>query len=161
MKHRSPVSSSSAFTLVEVTLALGIIVFGLLTAVGLLPLGLDSLRASGADTAGARIVEEINSRLEGSDWDQTHNLADFDGQIYYYDNQGNEIPSDTVETVMTAQLSVPSNGASLPSSDATSLNQYLRAVQVKLTSLPAGIPDRFTNQAKYKLVTLLAARISR
>ena len=161
MKHRIKAASSSAFTLVEVTLALGIIVSGLLTIVALLTGGLETLRVSASDTASARIVEEITSKLESSDWDQTNNLADFDGQNYYFDNQGNALPAGAIDTVMTAQLAVPATGPMLPSSDGTSISDSLRAVQIKLTCLPVGIRDRFTTAAKYKLVTLLVAKMSK
>jgi len=161
MKHRTPTASSSAFTLVEITLALGVVTFGLLTTMALLPTGLDSLRNSISDTASARITEDISATLEGSDWDQTGNLASFDGQILYYDNQGNAMPTETVETALTAQLSVPANGPTLPASDTSTVSTCLRAVQIKLTCLPSAVSDRFTNLAKYKLTTLMAAKMSR
>jgi len=68
---------------------------------------------------------------------------------------------ETVETALTAQLSVPANGPTLPASDTSTVSTCLRAVQIKLTCLPSAVSDRFTNLAKYKLTTLMAAKMSR
>lgn len=53
----------SAFSLVEVTLALGIAAFALVTIFGLLPIGLNSNRASIGETAATNVVSAIVADL--------------------------------------------------------------------------------------------------
>gem|GEM_PF-2376117 len=52
-----------AFSLIEVTLALGIVSFGLLVAVGMVPVGLKSLRESMDDSVKTQIIQEITGKL--------------------------------------------------------------------------------------------------
>jgi uncharacterized protein (TIGR02598 family) len=62
MKKRKP--SIRAFSLVEVTVALGVIVFCLLTIIGLLAVGVNSTHSSTVQTAAANILTAIASDLE-------------------------------------------------------------------------------------------------
>ncbi|MBN8712122.1 MAG: hypothetical protein BGO12_23075 [Verrucomicrobia bacterium 61-8] len=68
VKARLPESISSfqkqeGFTLVEVTLALGLTIFAVMTVVGLLPVGLGGLRQAADDTVRAQIIKELDARL--------------------------------------------------------------------------------------------------
>jgi len=60
----------SGFSLVEITLALGIVAFGLLAVFGLLPVAIDSSRESAKDATFAAITERVVSdvRSRGYDW---------------------------------------------------------------------------------------------
>jgi type II secretory pathway pseudopilin PulG len=59
-------NSSPAFSLIEVTLALGIAAFCLLTVFGLLPLGLNSSQNAAEQTTVAGIATAISSDLHGA-----------------------------------------------------------------------------------------------
>lgn len=52
-----------AFTLVEVTLALGVVSFGLLSLLGLLPMGLLLMRDAVSQTTCSHIVQKVRSDL--------------------------------------------------------------------------------------------------
>lgn len=56
----------AGFSLVEVTLALGIVSFCLVAIVGLLPVGLQTAKASREHAAAAASVEQIARALEGA-----------------------------------------------------------------------------------------------
>lgn len=56
-------SRASGFSLVEVTLALGIVTFTLVAIIGLLSVGLDAGRASAEDTAVAGMSRQVLTRL--------------------------------------------------------------------------------------------------
>lgn len=62
----SPRNSSAAFSLIEVTLALGIAAFCLLTVFGLLPLGLNSSQNAAEQTTVAGIATAISADLHGA-----------------------------------------------------------------------------------------------
>ena len=66
MKSRFPASPRAAFSLVEVTLSLGIIAFCLVTLVGLLPVGLNSNQAALQQTAAAAIAQAVVADLRSA-----------------------------------------------------------------------------------------------
>ncbi len=158
---KSAYSTPAGFTLVEVAIAMAVVAFGLTTMVALLPAGLGSLSDSATDSAQARIVQEISAQLQGSDWNTTNNLADFNGRLFYFDNQGNRMPAASVNTIFTTQLVVSNAGVTLPSSDTPEPNTCLREVEINLTNVPETVADRFTNPKKYRATSVLITKMSR
>jgi uncharacterized protein (TIGR02598 family) len=55
--------SGSAFSLVEVVLALGIVAFAMLAVVGLLPVGLQAVKNANEEAAAANVVARISNAL--------------------------------------------------------------------------------------------------
>jgi uncharacterized protein (TIGR02598 family) len=53
------------FSLVEVTLAIGLIAFALLAVVGLLPIGIQSSKDAGDDTRTSAIAQDVFNRAQG------------------------------------------------------------------------------------------------
>lgn len=72
---------AAAFSLLEVTLALGLAAFALTTILSMLPAGMDSLRRSMNDTASARIATSVASRIRSGESLPASGL-------YYFDAQG-------------------------------------------------------------------------
>jgi len=68
LPHHS--GQASAFSLVEITLALGIVAFALLAIFGLLPVAIDSSRESAKDATFSAITERVvgDLRSRGYDW---------------------------------------------------------------------------------------------
>ena len=66
MKFRSPSASSRAFSLVEVTLALGIAAFCIIPLVALLPIGLSSNQAALQQSVAASIAQAVVSDLRAA-----------------------------------------------------------------------------------------------
>lgn len=62
-KRTSPPQRQDGFTLVEVTVALGLTIFAVMAVVGLLPVGLGGLRQAADDTVKAQIIKELDARL--------------------------------------------------------------------------------------------------
>jgi len=62
MKKRNP--STRAFSLVELSVALGVIVFCLLTIIGLLAVGITSTHSSTVQTSATNILTAVSSDLE-------------------------------------------------------------------------------------------------
>ena len=161
MKRSTSPAANAAFSLVEVAIAIGVVAIGMLSVVALLPTGMETLRVSANETAQARISQEIIARLQGTDWDQTNNLADFQGQLFYFDRQGNQTSSTTPDAIFTAKLDVSTDGPQLPAANNCGLNQNLRAVTLKVTSLPGAVADRFVDPRKFQQLSMLAAKMSR
>ncbi len=64
MKHRS--RGSSAFSLAEVTLALGVAAFCLIAVLGMLPVGLKTQQTSVQQTTASEIISEIADELRAA-----------------------------------------------------------------------------------------------
>ncbi len=78
--------SQGGFTLVEVTLALGIISFAFVAMFGLLPVGLNVSRQAIDTTIEAQIVQKLTSQALQTDFSQLSKLASADP--YYFSDEG-------------------------------------------------------------------------
>ncbi|PTX99987.1 hypothetical protein DB346_19465 [Verrucomicrobia bacterium LW23] len=82
-------SASAGFTLVEVTLSIGLLSFSLLALIGLVPSGLGALRDSLDQTTRAQIVQRISNDLALTDF-STISTAPI-----YFDQEGQTLRSST------------------------------------------------------------------
>ena len=101
---RPLVAGKHGFSLVEISLALGIIGFAFIALLGLLPVGLQTFR-SAIDTGNeARIVQSFFSMLMATDFEKIREL-DYGttGEIYYFDEEG--MPTDTSKDQVSALAS--------------------------------------------------------
>lgn len=76
----------NAFTLVEVTLAIGIVSFAFVAMFGLLPVGLSVSRQAIDTTIEAQIVQKLKTQALQTDFSQLQTLQD--AEPYYFDDQG-------------------------------------------------------------------------
>ncbi|HSI84412.1 MAG: Verru_Chthon cassette protein B [Candidatus Methylacidiphilales bacterium] len=108
---------SGAFTLVETTLALGILSFSLLTTVALIPIGMNTFRESMDRSVSSYIVQQVTADVRQS------TLAATNSPIRRFDDQGNELQADGapaneagyvyyVNVVPQAQSTVPGGQSS-------------------------------------------------
>ena len=102
---RPPESAESGFSLVEITLAIGIIAFAFVALFGLLPSGLSVFRQS-IDAANEMwIMQDLNTMIQVTDWSKDSGgkskveaLAfSQGGLIYFYDEEGRLI--DTAQNL--------------------------------------------------------------
>jgi len=93
----------SGFSLVEVSLALGIVAFGITAVFGLLPTGLGLFRDSMDTTIGSQILQQVVSEVQETGFDQLiedqSNTPIAVGStgikaIRYFDDQGRELSSE-------------------------------------------------------------------
>ncbi len=118
------------FSLVEVTLALGLVSFAVVTVLALLPAGLTSIRESIDETVRTQISQQI-----ASDVLQTP-FADITGFTRYYDNEG-FLVSDPSKAIFTARIepgTVTYPGSDRLVSLGTSLDQNLKSLEVTITT---------------------------
>jgi len=90
---------SRAFTLIEVVLAVAIVSFSLLAIVGLLPIGLASVRDSENDQAIGAIATQLRGQLQQISFDTTvtNNINQLPNSVNQYSSEGLLITS-TVPT---------------------------------------------------------------
>lgn len=95
-------AGEAGFSLVEVSLALGIVAFGVIAVFGLLPAGLDTFRLSNDTAVSSQILQKIISEAQETDFDQlikdkTNNPISSGTTgvkaIRYFDDQGKELTS--------------------------------------------------------------------
>ena len=127
------------FTLVETVLALGIVATVMVTLMALLPTGMDIMKEAGTNTVGARIANQLVSKLQLSDYDKIQQWHD---EERYYDDMGTEVfKSDDdfkMRRIYTAKVEVDEESPELPGKNK---NDYLRRVVVKVAGFTGGEPD--------------------
>jgi len=144
--------SKQAFSLIEVVLAIGITSFALLATIGLLPVGLNTLRESNTQTAVANISHQIRGELQQISFDPK---ADFNVQklgttTYYFTREGAK--SDSSSAYYRASFDI-NNGAVGGSAFDNSVAQNIKVT----LSYPIGAP---VTQTKTVVFSLFAARQS-
>lgn len=94
----------AGFSLPEVAIAVAIAALGLVTLLGIIPSGLDSIRFAGETTAEARVVSQVLGEIQMSDWGkktagQWSKLEQTLQRRWYFDDQAN--PVDVATTSAT------------------------------------------------------------
>jgi len=105
----------AAFSLVETTLAIGVVAFALVAMLGLLPVGLTSFREAMDASTSSRIIQRVSADLRQGSSVQTQQ------PILYFDEQGDETTAGAsdgkkalyhVNTVVQPATSLPGGGSS-------------------------------------------------
>ena len=94
---------SSAFSLVEVTIAVAIAALGFISVLGLLPQGINMARNSAEMSVGSKIIQKLNGELQSMPW--SHITWTGYGPLRFFTNEGTEMTTaDTSEENMAASL---------------------------------------------------------
>ena len=142
------------FSLVEVTIAMAIAAVALVTLIGLIPQGMDTMREAGDEAIEARIHQQLLNELQMAEFETLD--ESYDGREFYYDAQGEELGDSDVgasakgsfEHIYTARLSVPTPlTGSLPASvggssfggfsfnQGTDVNEDLRVAVIEIAAV--------------------------
>ncbi len=127
---RPPKRVEHAFSLVEVTLALGVVAVSLLSLLGLLPAGLGVLRESMDQTVYTQIVQRVASEVSVTDFDSLANTT------FSFDEQGQLVKG---QGTANARYSVQIQGSdpSLPGltrdEDIKKLQSHLKRVRIGIS----------------------------
>lgn len=132
-KHRS------GFSLVEVTLAIGLVAFAFVALLGLLPIGWTVFKNGMETSVRSQIFQRVVTDAQQTDFSV---LASQPEQLRYFDNEGVEV-SGTLQgqSVYTVRLRV--NPSTVLPNAATSAN--LLTLQVDVAKDPAHAKDPFKN----------------
>ena len=110
-------TSRAAFSLVEITVAIGIISFAFLGVFGLLPTGLNTFRQAMDTSVGSQIAQRVIDDAQQTDFSALigSNASSFQQSTTprYFDDQGNEVSTSTraiyqVNTCITPATATPS-----------------------------------------------------
>lgn len=108
---RRPRKASFAFSLPEVAIAVAIAAVGLVTLLGIIPGGLESVRVAGQTTAEARIASQVLGELQLSDWGAANrqtgewsNLSLLGTKRWYFDDQANPLSETAASNGMGMRL---------------------------------------------------------
>jgi uncharacterized protein (TIGR02598 family) len=138
-------SSIGGFSLVEVCLAIGIVVVGFVSIIGLLPAGMDAFRSSMNTSVGAQLVQRVLNEAQQSDF---YNLVGGNPpQTNYefialrtYDEQGNELTDGNAVAGVYQVHAVAQYGPAFPDDTGknTVIMDELATVTVQIAVNPGG-----------------------
>jgi uncharacterized protein (TIGR02598 family) len=114
--RRATRSRLGGFTLVEVTLAIGIISFAFVAMFGMLPVGLSVSRQAMDTTIEAQIVQQMKTQALQTDFsrlDELENVSEL-----FFDDQGKQVEEG--QSVFRAKFSGVSADTKLPDGTSTS-----------------------------------------
>jgi len=169
MKTQNHVNHERGFSLIEVTIAMAIAAVALVTLLGLIPQGMNTMREAGDQAIMGRIHQQLLNEIQLTPFDDSvgASLIDaYDGEEFYYDSQGEEL-SNTMDPasggvgrekgsfthIYTARISIPERGKKFPDSvggasfggvgfDGNTINDSIRPVIVEVAPV-AGLGGDF------------------
>ena len=100
---QSPARLSHGFSLIEVTIALGIFAFAMIPIIGLVSSGMKSLRGSMDDAVRGEIVRKVVAEAGRVPYT---NLSSFNGTNFYFDDEGVQQASSNAQTIFVASNSI-------------------------------------------------------
>lgn len=139
-------AGKGGFSLVEVTIALGICALGLLITVALLPTVLAQLTDAADRNAYARIKQSISARYAMMDWgilEESSRAGTLDR--YYFDFTGTEVDKDSFDAIYATEVKV---GKRRTLTGDTTENRFIRSMEIKVTQALQR-EDAFTNPEFY------------
>lgn len=83
------------FSLVEVTLAIGIISFALIAILATIPVGLSTISDAGQSSARAEIIRTIHSELKGTSYREVEEYFASSRFPAYFNSEGIEVPEES------------------------------------------------------------------
>lgn len=151
--------SRSAFSLIEVVLAVGVVSFALMALIGVLPVGLQTVQDSRVQAARSNIVQQLRGVLQqipfssSSSGSNSFDINSLKDEIFYYTEEGME--TDSASTAYyRAEFEVENAG--MPGSTSATTFDPTNAKMVKVTlSYPQNRPEQ--NQ-KHSFITLFSAK---
>ena len=130
--HPPHAPALAAFSLVESVIAIALAVTAVLTIIGLLPVGLGSLRSATATQAQARIMQTVAADFQMKGWGAASAAMTLPSKTFYFDIRGAEVEAASEDRIFTAQAEVLDPSPAMPGEAAPSA--YLKSLRVRITS---------------------------
>lgn len=151
---RSAARFPRGFSLIEVTIALGVVSFALIALFGLLPTGLTTFRSSIDRTVASQIAQNIISQARQTEFSSLGGLATPAGSPKRFTEDGDET-TDASKTVYVAKVEVTTS-VSLPPSTA---NSSMAKIRVRVANSPSGSEAVITSNSTTSVVQDFSAFI--
>jgi len=119
-----------AFSLCETVIALGIVAFGLVSLLGLMPVGLSTFRSAMDASISSAIVQQVVSDLQQSDAESVQ------GTVLYFDDQAGQKDSASGALYFVNVVSPGGTPTSIPGGETS----HLAKVLVEIVKNPQGLP---------------------
>lgn len=147
-------SPPRGFSLIEVTIALGIVAISLIAIFGLLPMGLTTFRSSIDRTVASQIAQNIINQARQTDFSSLSDLATLTGSPKRFTEDGDET-TDPAKTIYVAKVEVTTS-VTLPSSAA---NTSMAKIRVRVANSPSGSEAVITSNSTTSVVQDFSAFI--
>ena len=122
---------------------MGVIAFAMITSLGIIPVGLSTLRQAMDNTVESQIVQGLGAKILLTPYSQL--ATNFSGAVFYYDEQGsfltNAPATRPLSTRYCATATVTS--PSFPGSTNTVVTNSLSTIQVELIGGPSAPSTNF------------------
>lgn len=152
---QSPSRLSHGFSLIEVTIALGIVSFALIALFGLLPTGLTTFRSSIDRSVASQIAQNIISQARQTEFSSLSTLATPAGSPKKFTEDGDET-TDAAKTIYVAKIEVETS-VSLPAAPAP--NTSMAKIRVRVVNSPSGGEAAITSNSTSSVVQDFSAFI--
>ncbi len=178
------------FSLIEVTIAMAIAALGIITILGLIPRGMDTMREAGDQAIRGRIEQAILNELQMTPFEDAMGsspLDGYDGMEFYYDAQGEElsdsksqgsVPEDrkkgSMAHVFSARVWIPkTSGGKAPEAvggaqfrgfkldSASDANPFIRPVLVEVAAVGGRESFDWDKETNFNLITTYQAFVSK
>ena len=135
-----PKRAQSAFSLIEIVVAVGIVATVMVALLGMIPTGLNTVNRAADTMAEIRIAQQILGEIQVSDFNSIEEWASSD---IYYDRDGIQLEdNDPLLQKYTARVEIE-NGVTLPNK--IKENDYCKRITVKISSKRGSVD--FTDEA--------------
>jgi uncharacterized protein (TIGR02598 family) len=147
--------SPRGFSLIEVTIALGIFAFALIALFGLLPTGLTTFRSSIDRSVASQIAQNIISEARQTEFSSLSTLATPAGSPKKFTEDGDET-TEASKTIYVAKVEVDTS-VSLPA--APTPNTSMAKIRVRVVNSPSGSEAAITSNSTTSAVQDFSAFI--
>jgi uncharacterized protein (TIGR02598 family) len=153
---QSPSRLSHGFSLIEVTIAMGVVSFALIALFGLLPTGLTTFRSSIDRSVASQIAQNIISQARQTDFSSLSTLATPAGSPKLFTEDGDET-TDATKTIYVAKVEVETQ-VTLPAATAVP-NTGMARIRVRVANSPSGSEAAITSNSTSSAVQDFSAFI--
>lgn len=133
------------FSLIEVVVAVGIVATVFVALMGMIPIGIDTMKDAGEITMRSQIAQKLVGELQLAEWRKDGGSGDsvilgYDGEERYYDEYGIRVKTKEL-ALYTALIEVKPEPVILP--NAGEGNEFMKQISVKVAYTPPGLDVDF------------------
>jgi uncharacterized protein (TIGR02598 family) len=144
------------FSLIEVTIAMGVVSFALIALFGLLPTGLTTFRSSIDRSVASQIAQNIISQARQTEFSSLSTLATPAGSPKKFTEDGDET-TDATKTIYVAKVEVETQ-VTLPAATVVP-NTSMAKIRVRVVNSPSGSEAAITSNSTISVVQDFSAFI--